>query len=82
MKNCHHIAVKIIAEHTEAAMSSVKFEPKNNRELYEFMREECAFLLTQRLFDEELTPMEYNEVRNILADALWRIFKPFMDNDE
>ena len=82
MKNTKHLARRIIHQHTEAMMSSVEFCPKNNRELYDEMVDNCAFILTEKLLDGELTPMEYNDTRNELAGLLWKIFEPLLSKDE
>lgn len=79
MKDFKEIARGIIYEHTEAMMNAVELHPKSNRELYEYMTEECAFILAEQLLNGELTPMEYNNVRNELADMLWSIFEKHID---
>lgn len=78
MKN---MARDIICEVTKSRMSSTEYHPDNNRELYETMKNECAFIITERLIDGKLTPMEYNELRNELADILWKIFAPHIENE-
>ena len=69
-----HLAIRILHELTEAMMTSVEYHPENNRALYELMTEECACTITNKLIEGELTPMEYNDVRNELAELLWKIF--------
>lgn len=81
MKNAKLTARQIISEHTEATMNCTEYHPKNDRELYDIMVGECAFILTEKLLDGELTPMEYNDVRNELADILWKIFEPLLKDD-
>ena len=82
MKNPKHLARRIIHQHTEAFMSSVEFRPKNNRELYDEMVDNCAFILTEKFLNGELTPMEYNDTRNELAGLLWKIFEPVLKDTE
>ena len=67
-------ASKIIMAHTEAMISGVNYEPDNAEELYDYMVEECAYILTTKLLSKEYTPMQYNAIRNELGDQLWDIF--------
>jgi len=81
MKNMKHLARCIIHEHTEATMNSVEFHPDNDRELYDYMVEGCAFIISEKFIDGELTPMEYNDLRNEVADILWKIFAPLLKDE-
>lgn len=47
MKNPKVLARLIISKHPEATMRCTEYHPKNNRELYDIMVEECAFILTE-----------------------------------
>ena len=69
-------AKNIIAEHTEAVMCTGKYVPESHEEFYGFMIEECAFLLTEKFLDGQYNPMEYNAIRNEIAQALGDIFFP------
>lgn len=81
MKNIKHLTRLIICEHTEAVMKTVEYHPENNHALYEIMIEECANIITNKFIDGELTPMEYNDLRNETATMLWSIFKPHIENE-
>ena len=80
MKNPKHLARRIISKHTEATMNCTEYHPENNRELYDIMVGGCAFILTEKFLNGELTPMEYNDVRNELADMLWKLFEPLLED--
>lgn len=71
-------ARSIIQRHTEAVMHCAHCEFDNERELFEFMMGECAFILTQDFLEGKYTPMEYNAIRNELAKLLNGIFMPVM----
>ncbi len=75
MKNPKSEARKIISEHTDAMIQSTHYTPDNHQELYEIMVEGCAYILTEGLLDGTYTPMEYNAIRNELADVLWNMFE-------
>ena len=64
----------ILNEHTSAFLQSVIFEPESEMELWEAMTNECAYILTERLLKKEITLMEYNAIRNELANLLWSIY--------
>jgi hypothetical protein len=68
-------ARKIISEHTDAMIQSTHYIPDNHQELYETMVEGCAFILTEWFLDGRYTPMEYNAIRNELAEVLWNMFE-------
>lgn len=72
-----NMARDIICEHTKAMMRGAEYNPKDAHELYDHMVDECSFIITERLIDGKLTPLEYNELRNELADMLWKIFEPY-----
>lgn len=65
----------IIAEHTEGLMKSTHLERETNSELYDVMVEGCSFILTERLLEGKYTPMQYNDIRNVLGNMLWTIFE-------
>ena len=67
------VAQEILQEHTSAYLQAVIFEPESEMELWEVMTNECAYILTDRLLKKEITLMEYNAIRNKLADLLWSI---------
>ena len=75
MKNYKHLVRCIISKHTTAMIQSEHAEPETHQELYELMVEGCAFILTEMLLDDKLTPMEYNATRNELAKTLWAMFE-------
>ena len=50
-------ARNIIYAHTEAFISGINFECKDNHTLYDRMVAECAFILTEKLLDGTYTPM-------------------------
>lgn len=79
-KNIKHLARRIVHEHTEAMMKSIELTTDNYDDLYENMVEGCAFILSEKLLDGKITPMEYNDIRNELCNTLWSIFEQYMGN--
>lgn len=75
-------AINILEEHTKAYMCAALPEFDTNKELYECVNEECAFILTQRFVHGGYTPMQYNAVRNELAKLLWRLFNPYISAEQ
>lgn len=75
-KDINWEARKIIARHTEGVMSCGSPEFESNMELWEFMLSECAFILTEDFLQGKFTPMEYNAIRNEIANILNAIFAP------
>ena len=74
-----HEAESILYEHTSAIMSSAHIEFDTNEDMFNFTNEECGFILTKRLLEGKYTPMQYNAVRNELAEMLWSIFGPHIE---
>lgn len=72
-------AKQIIAEHTAAYMSACIYKPDDATELWETMIQECSFILTENFLNGEYTPMQYNAIRNWLADIINGIFKEACD---
>ena len=79
--DCKLEARNIIAEHTEALMKSTCLERETNMDLYDVMIEGCSYILTEALLEGKYTPMQYNAIRNELADMIWNIFKPHIDKE-
>ena len=79
--NTNAEARHIIHEATTSMMQAVNFNPDNHETLYDFMVEECAFILSERFIDGTYTPMQYNAIRNNLARILWNIFKDFIEEE-
>ena len=75
-KDINWEARKIISEHTEGVMSAAHYEPESEDELWQFMLQECAFILTEDFLKGKYTPMEYNAIRNEVAKLLNGIFAP------
>jgi hypothetical protein len=78
-------AQSILYAHCEGVMSCATIEFENNRDMLEFMTQECAYILTERLLEGKYTPMQYNAIRNELSALLWGIFEPHIikeDQDE
>lgn len=73
-----HEANKIICEHTNAYLQSVKAEYETNRDMMDEMYTECAFILTNYLLEGKYTPMQYAAIRNELGSMIWNIFKRFV----
>lgn len=69
-------ARRIIKEHTEGFMNGTQYKPEDEDELWETMLSECAFILTEDFLDGKYTPMQYNDIRNEVAEILTRIFTP------
>ena len=74
-------AKNIIREHVAGVMACTYPEPKNNQELWEFMIEECGFILADYFREGKYTPMEYNALRNEVAKILNDIFEPICANE-
>ena len=64
----------IIRKHTAGYMSSAIYKPENATELWETMIQECAYILTEDFLNGKYTPMQYNAIRNELANVLNGIF--------
>ena len=74
--NAHFEARAIIQHHTCSVMNCGNYNPMNEDELYDFMLEECAYILTENFLDGRFTPMEYNAIRNELAQIIFELFNP------
>ena len=74
-------ARNIIYKHTADVMAYTYHESKNNQELWEFMIEECGFIIAENFLDGEYTPMEYNAIRNEVAKILNGIFEPICEKE-
>lgn len=72
-------ARSIISQHTEDMMHSSRYAPESNEDLYEYMVYECADILVEDLLDGEISPMEYNAIRNEIAEMLWNTFKSHVE---
>lgn len=75
-------ARSILYRHTHGFMSSTEYHPESNEELLDTMLSECGAILTDELLNGKLTPMQYNDVRNCLAEMLWDTFKPSIEEEE
>lgn len=64
-------AKDVMYEHTSAYIKSVECHPKSEMELYEDMVDQCGYILTTRLLEGKYTLLEYNKIRNALAELLW-----------
>lgn len=71
----------IIAEHTEGLMKSTHLERETNSELYDMMIEGCSFILTERLLEGKYTPMQYNDIRNVLGSIIWTLFEAHINEE-
>ena len=67
-------ATNIICKHTEAYMSGTEYKPNDAHELYETMVEQCSYMLTTKFLAKEYTPMQYNAIRNEIANQLFNCF--------
>lgn len=74
--NIHQEARRIIKDHTEGFMNGTQYKPDDEDELWETMLSECAFILTEDFLDGKYTPMQYNDIRNEVAEILTNIFTP------
>ena len=81
MKDIAYEVRRIISHHTAGMMMVCRYHPESNEKLYEHMAEECSRILTEGLLDGTYTPMEYNDIRNALANALWDIFAKYIENN-
>ena len=68
-------ALDILCEHNTAILSGIHCEFNSNQDMLDVTTEECAFILTNRLVEGKYTPMQFNSVRNELAELLWKIFE-------
>lgn len=69
----------IIREHTAGFMSAAIYEPKDASELWETMITECSYILTENFLNGKYTPLQYNAIRNELANILNGIFAKACD---
>lgn len=68
-------AINIIADHTDGFMQAYGgYIPNDDAEMYHTMTEECSYILTKKLLDKEISPVEYNFIRNELSRLLYDIF--------
>ena len=67
-------ALDILCEHNTAILSGIHCEFSSNEDMLDVTTEECAFILTNRLVEGKYTPMQFNAVRNELAELLWKVF--------
>lgn len=67
-------ARKIIAAHTEGVMNCGCYEPESSDELWGFMLQECALILTEKFIEGEYNPMQYNNIRNEVTKIINNIF--------
>lgn len=74
-------ARNIIIEFTDNIIRSAHYDADNNEELYEFMTEGCAGILTDNFMNGKCSPMEYNAIRNELAKILWDLFEPYISKE-
>lgn len=77
--DANHEAEKILCEHSEGVMSCTTMEFESNEAMLEFTTQECAFILTNKLLEGKYNPMQFNAVRNALAELLWKIFGPSVE---
>ena len=75
-------ARKVLEETTEAFMHCMRPEYDNHQQLHDALVENGAFIITENLLKGELKPMEYNAVRNELAEMLWQLFEPYILEEE
>ena len=74
-------AEQILHEHTTAVMNCATVEFENNEDMLAFTINECGFILTKYLLEGKYTPMQYNAIRNELAQMLWNIFEPHIKQE-
>ena len=74
-------ARKILYEHTSAIMSACATEFGSNTEMLEFTTKECGYILTEYLLEGKYTPMQYNAIRNELAQLLWGVFQVHVEKE-
>lgn len=75
-------AKRIIRDHTEGFMNATQYKPDDEDELWETMLSECASILTEDFLDGKYTPMQYNDIRNEVAEILLKIFSPTSSEDK
>ena len=68
-------AKRIFYDHTAAMIQGVSLTNPTATELYNYVVDECTFILCDRLIQGVYTPLEYNEIREELATLLWGIFQ-------
>lgn len=75
------VAFNIIKEHIEDCIYGIIFHPKNEKDAYEIMREECATVLTNKITEKEITISQAYAVAAELSDILWNAFKDYSSDD-
>ncbi len=76
-----HSAKKIIMEHMEGYLQGCYAEYDNNQAMMDDVYHECAFILTNRLLEGKLTPLQVAAVRNVLGSMIWDTFKPYIEEE-
>lgn len=74
-------AEQILHEHTCAVMNCATVEFDNNEDMLAFTIDECGYILTNYLLQGKYTPMQYNAIRNELAQIIWNIFEPHIKQE-
>ena len=72
-------ANEIIMEHMEAYLQGCHAEYESNRAMMDDMYHECAFILTNKMLEGNLTPLQTAAVRNELISMIWNIFEPYVN---
>jgi hypothetical protein len=72
-------AKEIIMEHMEGYMHGCHAEYDTNRQMMNDMYHECAFILTNKMLEGKLTPMQVAAVRNVLIGMIWNVFKSYVN---
>ena len=72
-------ALDILCEHNTAILSGIHCKFNSNQDMLDVTTEECAFILTNRLVEGKYTPMQFNAVRNELAELLWKVFGSYVE---
>jgi len=75
-------AKRIFYDHTAAMIQGVSLTNPTAMELYNYVVDECAFILCDRLIRGVYTPLEYNAIREELATLLWGIFENYVVAEE
>lgn len=75
-------AKEIIMEHMEAYLQGCHAEYDSNIAMMEDMYHECAFILTNKLLEGKLTPMQVAAVRNELGTMIWDVFMSYASAED
>lgn len=74
-------ARKILHEHTTSCLSCGEVEVEDNEALWEFMVDNCGYMMAENLLEGKYTPMQYIAVCNELGKMLDDVFNEAINQE-